>query len=370
MTVALPILVPANDLIALVSRIFVAAGMAEQSATKIAEGLVQADLEGLPSHGVMLIDMYIDRLRAGSITTRESAEVVSDRGCCVVLDAGHAFGHLTGDQSIDMAVSHAKLHGVGMVTVRHGFHFGTARRYATQAIEQDCIGIVMCNTRPLMPAPGGAERLVGNNPIAIAVPSNSDIPIVLDMATSEAAMGKIRMAGKTGQTIPSTWAVRSDGGSTTDPKEAIAGMLLPAAGPKGFGLALMIDLMCGLLAGGATGQKVKPLYGDPSVPYDCSHLFIAIDVAHFCDVSWFRSEASAAAERIRNGMRAPGVTQLFTPGEPEWRRSERARGQVTLEPTVAGNLIKIAKALRVSAEPLLTLSRSPFGEEAPCLNKK
>ena len=343
----------------MVARLFGAAGMAEQAAVTVAEGLVEADLEGLSSHGVLLVEMYLDRLLGGSVSTRENAEVISDQGCSVVLDAGHAFGHLTGDQSIDVAVSKAKQHGVGIVAVRHGFHFGAAGRYAQKAADKDCIGIAMCNTRPLMPAPGGAERVVGNNPVAIAIPSDGAIPIVLDMATSEAAMGKIRLAEKAGASIPTTWAVRDDGSPTTDPKEAIAGMLLPAAGPKGFGLAFIIDLMCGLLSSGTHGANVKPLYGNPSVTYDCSHLFIAIDIAHFCDIAQFRANALAAAEGIRSGKRAPGIAQLFVPGEPEWRRRQSANGQVKLEPTVAGNLIKLAQDLQVSAEPLLTLSRSP-----------
>ena len=124
-----------------------------------------------------------------------------------MLDAGNALGHLIGDQAIGLAIDRAQRFGAGIVAVRHGFHFGTARRYAIQAAERGCIGIVMCNTRPLMPAPGGAERVVGNNPIAIAVPSDGSLPIVLDMATSEAAMGKIRLAEKAGQAIPPSWAV-------------------------------------------------------------------------------------------------------------------------------------------------------------------
>jgi LDH2 family malate/lactate/ureidoglycolate dehydrogenase len=357
MSVALPILVPADDLIALVTRIFAAAGMTAEAARTVADGLVQADLEGLPSHGVLLVDMYVERLRAGSVGTRETAEIVSDRDGAVVLDAANALGQLTGNQAIGIAVERAKEHGAGIVAVRHGFHFGTARRYALQAAEHGCIGIVMCNTRPLMPAPGGAERVVGNNPIAIAVPSDGAVPIVLDMATSEAAMGKIRLAAKAGQSIPLTWAVRSDGAPTDDPNEAIEGMLLPAAGPKGFGLALMIDLMCGLLSGGASGDKVKPLYGDPRVPYDCSHLFVAIDVSHFCDAGWFRRAAAAAADRIRAGARAPGVERLFVAGEPEWERSMNSGFKVAIERAVADNLIKVAQALHVSAEPLLSLAQ-------------
>jgi LDH2 family malate/lactate/ureidoglycolate dehydrogenase len=270
----------------------------------------------------------------------------------VVLDAQNALGHLTGDQAIKLAVERARRFGIGIVAVRHGFHFGTARRFAMQAARADCIGIVMCNTRPLMPAPGGAERLVGNNPIAIAVPSDGPAPIVLDMATSEAAMGKIRMAEKAGQQIPESWAVKSDGSATTDPAEAIAGMLLPAAGPKGFALAFLIDMSCGLLSGGASGSAVQPLYGDAAVPYDCAHLFIAIDAAHFGDPAKIRAAAAAAAERIRSARRAPGVSQLLAPGEPEWRKRESADGHVRLSPAVADMLVRMAKELNVSALPL------------------
>ncbi|MGH6675955.1 MAG: Ldh family oxidoreductase, partial [Xanthobacteraceae bacterium] len=133
------------------------------------------------------------------------------------------------------------------------------------------------------------------------------------------------------------------------------GMLLPAAGPKGFGLALIIDLMCGLLSGGASGDKVNPLYGDPAVPYDCSHLFVAIDVAHFCDPSWFRAQSAAAAQHIRGGKRAPCIGELFVPGEPEWRRAQSAAGKVKVERAVADKLMKLARELGVSADPLPAL---------------
>jgi LDH2 family malate/lactate/ureidoglycolate dehydrogenase len=173
-------------------------------------------------------------------------------------------------------------------------------------------------------------------------------------------MGKIRMAEKDGQAIPPSWAVRSDGIATTNPSEAIAGMLLPAGGPKGFGLAFLIDLLCGLLSGGASGSAVQPLYGDAGIPYDSSHLFIAIDIAHFGDPAAVKSAAGAAAERIRSGKRAPGVAQLFAPGEPEWRRQASAAGQVTLTPAVVDMLTRMARELRVSALPLAQDDEEPM----------
>jgi len=332
-----------------VADLFVAAGMSHPAAQKVAEGLVDADLEGLHSHGVMLVDMYLDRLRQGSVSTREAGTVVSSRDGAVVLDAGHALGHLTGEQAMSIAIDKARDYAAGLVSVRHGFHFGAAGRYALQAARADCIGIAMCSTRPLMPAPGGAERVVGNNPIAIAVPTDGEIPLLLDMATSEAAMGKIRMAEKSKTPIPPNWAVTATGEPTTDAAAAIAGMLLPSGGAKGFGLSFMIDLMSGLLSQGAIGAQIRPLYGDMAQPYDCSHFFIAIDVAHFGDVGTFKARAAAAAAGIRNGARAPGVDRLYSPGEPEWQRRQRAAGKVSLTPAVLAMLTRFAKQYGLSS---------------------
>jgi LDH2 family malate/lactate/ureidoglycolate dehydrogenase len=348
---------PARDLEDFVARLFCAAGLAADAAAAVSSGLIEADLDGLHSHGVMLVDMYIDRLLKESVSKRETATIVSERDGAVVLDAGHMLGHLTGTQAMHIAITKAEQYAAGIVSVRHGFHFGAAGRYSQQAAQAGCIGIAMCNTRPLMPAPGGAERVVGNNPIAIALPADGEIPLVLDMATSEAAMGKIRLAEKAGQAIPLAWAVTAKGEATTDPAQAIAGMLLPSGGPKGFGLSFMIDLMCGLLSQGSIGAQVQPLYGNPAVPYDCSHLFIAVDVAHFCDPAEFRRRAAAAAKQIREGQRAPGVNQLFSPGEPEWRRRQKADGRVQLGQEVAAILTNLATTLGVADNPLQQLKK-------------
>jgi LDH2 family malate/lactate/ureidoglycolate dehydrogenase len=347
MTPRQPQEVAASALAGFVARLFQAVGVPPEAAATVADGLVEADLEGVPSHGVMLVDMYIDRLRQGSVSRNAQATVVSERNGAVVLDAGHALGQLTGRQAMSIAVDKARQFSAGMVAVRHGFHFGTAGRYARQAADAGCIGIAMCNTRPLMPAPGGAEPVVGNNPLAIALPAAGGFPIVLDMATSEAAMGKIRMAAKANEPIPPNWAVTRQGIATTDPVEAIAGMLLPSGGPKGFGLAFVIDLICGLLSGGASGAAVRPLYGDFGVPYDCSHFFMAIDPAHFSGIDAFRQGAAAAAARVRTAARAPGSERLFTPGEPEWQRRQDADGTVRLDGAVVAMLNRFARELDV-----------------------
>src|SRR5262249_32055948 len=166
--------------------------------------------------------------------------VVSDRGGAIVIDAGNALGQLTSRQAVMLAVTRAKEIGLVAVTVRNGFHFGTPRRYARMMAEQNCVGIVPSDTRPPNPPPGGARPLAGNNPTPVALPPAGEFPVDADRARSATAMGKIRLAAAAGQRIPEDWAVDSQGRPTTDPTAAINGMLLPAAGPKGFGLAFVI----------------------------------------------------------------------------------------------------------------------------------
>src|SRR6185437_6341977 len=210
-------------------------------------------MRGIPSHGLMLVPMYAERIGAGSVTTATAGEVVTDLGAIAVLDAKNALGILTGDQAMALAVERARQFGIGAVAVRHAFHFGGAFRYVMAAADAGLVGIAAANTRPLIPAPGGAKAVIGNNPLAIGVPRAGAEPIVLDMALSESALGKIRIAAAEGREIPPTWATDASGVPTTDPQAAIAGLLLPAAGPKGYGLAFMVDVLTGVLSGGAFG---------------------------------------------------------------------------------------------------------------------
>src|SRR3954468_2189450 len=302
---AAPVAVDAQRLVSAVADLFKAVGITAGDAQVVAGDLVAADLEGIASHGVMLLPMYVERIVKGSVSARSSGEVVSDRGGAIVIDAHNALGQLTARQAVGLAVARAKEIALAVAVVRNGFHFGTAGRFARMIAEHNCVGIVLSSTRPLMPAPGGAEAMVGNNPIAVALPSTGEFPVEADMALSATAMGKIRLAAAAGQRIPEAWAIDAEGRPTTDPAAAIKGMLLPAAGPKGFGLAVAIDLLCGGLSGGAVGEEVGLLYGDPAKPYACSHLFLALDAARF-GIENLQGRVEQFSERIRNSRRAPG----------------------------------------------------------------
>jgi LDH2 family malate/lactate/ureidoglycolate dehydrogenase len=350
----------ASWLLDAVERVFVAAGLPAASAAAVAEGLVDADLRGIPSHGVMLVPMYVERLRAGSVSRAVAAEPVLDAGAIAVLDGANAFGILTGDQAMALAVEKARSFGVGLVVVRHAFHFGGAFRFVQAAAAAGCVGIAAANTRPLMPAPGGARAVVGNNPLAIGVPraGGSDEPIVLDMALSEAALGKIRLAAAEGREIPPTWASDADGAPTTDPEAAIRGLLLPAAGPKGYGLAFMVDVLTGVLSGGAFGASVRGLYADTATPNDCAHLFIAIDPAAFGDPDEFTARVGELAAQVAASPTAPGVERVLLPGQLEAERHAAASAQgVPLDDSSLRRLRETAEALGVQLGEPETVQR-------------
>lgn len=308
-------------LVAAVAGLFEGVGVSASSSRTVAGALVDSDMRGMPSHGVMLVPMYLDRVRAGSVSRWEQAEVVAEHGAITVLDARHALGQLTGDQGMRLAVERSREYGVGVSVVRHAFHFGGAYRYALAAARAGAVGIAAANTRPLMPAPGGAEAVVGNNPVAVAVPApEAAEPIVLDIALSEAALGKIRLAAQEGREIPANWATDAQGRPTTDPEAAIAGLLLPIGLHKGYGLALIVDVLTGVLSGGGFGRRVKGLYADVTAPNDAAHLFVALDVAAFGSVEGFRERVATLAAEVVGAARAPGVDRVYLPGE---RAAER-----------------------------------------------
>ncbi|MFC7550666.1 Ldh family oxidoreductase [Plantactinospora sp. GCM10030261] len=343
-----PRTVPVPWLVDAVTTVFRALGFSGPAAGLVAETLVAADMRGIGSHGVMLVPMYVERIQAGSVSRREAAESVSDLGAVAVLDGGHALGQLTGDQAMRLAVAKAHRFGVGAVTVRNAFHFGGAFRYVQLAAADGCIGIAAANTRPLMPAPGGAAAVVGNNPVAVGVPRPDGAPVVLDIALSEAALGKVRLAASGGRTIPASWATDRQGRPTTDPGAALDGLLLPTGGHKGYGLAFMVDVLAGVLSGGGYGRHVRGLYADTSVPNDCAHFFLALDVAAFGDPAEFGKRLADLADQVLTADLAPDVDRVYLPGDIEATRYARAlRAGVSVEPAVLTRLRDTAASLGV-----------------------
>lgn len=345
-------LVPADALGKFVADLFIAGGFSPGAGQRIADALIEADLSGRGSHGVLQADNYLGRLMAGAMSTAEKPTVVSRSKGAIVLDAGSMEGHLAAEEALAIGIEAAREQGIAAVAVRRGQHTGVVGRYVRMAAEQGCVALAMGNTKPVMPAPGGAQRLVGTNPLAIGIPA-SEGPIVLDMATTAGTVGRIRQARAQGKPLPEGWATDAEGRPTTDPEAAMAGMLLPIGGAKGFALSFVIDLMAGLLSSGAWGDKLGQLDDDNSKPQVTSFLFIVLDVSHFRPLSEFVAEADEAIARVRNARRAPGVDRLYTPGERSAETLAQSGGMVNLAPAVAAALAARAKALGVAIPDFL-----------------
>jgi LDH2 family malate/lactate/ureidoglycolate dehydrogenase len=346
--------IPIDDLRTFTVDLLQNVGVPAAAARSVAGGLIAADVEGQPSHGLMLLTMYLDRIAGGSVSASGKGRIMSDSGGSIVIDAENTLGQVTSERAVALAIERARQHGIAAVAVRNAFHFGAAGRWARMMADGGCVGVALSNTRPLMPAPGGAERVVGNNPLAIAVPAAGGYPIVVDLALSAGVMGRIRLAEASGASIPDGWASDAHGVSTTDAAQAIRGMLLPAGGPKGFALAAMIDILCGGLSAGAIGNEVRPLYGDATLPYRCSHFFLAIDIARFRPLDEFGAAVAHFADSIRNSRRAPGAAAIRMPGD----RAEAMRAQNSqlcpLAPSTLDALLQRAQQLGVSPPPSLT----------------
>jgi LDH2 family malate/lactate/ureidoglycolate dehydrogenase len=273
--------------------------------------------------------------------------IVSESGGSVVVDARDMQGHLAAEESMKIAIARAREHGVAAVAVRNGFHFGVAGRYARMAADEGCVAIVMCNSNPVMPPPGGVDKLHGTNPLSIGLPTRDGPPIILDMASTAGTVGKIRYAAAAGDPIPEGWALDPDGRPTTDAARALGGTLLPVGGPKGFGLSMVIDLLSGLLASGGWGPHLSTMRGDLDKRFNSSFLFIVLDIAHFRPLESFLDEAQAGAERVRNSRKAEGTERLFTPGEQSAEAIGKNSGRIRLTASVAKSLKQKADELNV-----------------------
>jgi len=333
---------------AFIQTLFEKLGSSTAHAQVLADSLVSAELEGVASHGVMLLPMYVERVRGGSVSLTATPQIVEDLGGLVVLAAGHSLGQVSSQIAVELAIERARQHGLALVAVREAFHFGAGAYWARQMAQEGMVGMAFSNTRPLMPAPGGAQKLVGNNPMALAFPSAIGAPLVVDMATSASAMGKIRLAAAKNQPIPVGWATDAAGKDTTSAADAINGMLLPAAGPKGFGLAVAIDLLCGALSGGGMAGAVTLLYGNQ--PYNCAHSFIAVDSTRLNGGAGIRAQVDALAQTIRHSPAAAGVERVYAPGDLERTRRQASNGQCAMSADLLNTLNETAQQVGV---PLL-----------------
>lgn len=302
------------------NRIFQSAGLSEQDAGIVAGALIDAEASGVESHGVMRLKPYMDRLKGGLISAHPNIEV-QENGIAILVDGGNGLGQVVMRQTAEKCIQTARRYGAAAAAVRHSNHFGTAAYYASQIARAGCIGLVATNAGATMAPFGGMELLLGTNPFAVAFPARDQI-FCADMATSAAAKGKIRIYEKQGKPIPLGWALDAAGNDTTDALAAVEGILLPMGGHKGYGLAMAVDALCGLLSGANLSCEAPSVF-DVERRSDVGHFACAIDIAHFLPLEEFENRAQQWFEKLKSSRPRPGMAVMI-PGEPEINRRAAA----------------------------------------------
>ena len=304
-------------------------------------------VRGTDSHGIARLPVYIERLRGGVLNPRPRPSVVRRDGAVAVIDGDQGPGQVAALFATDVSIELACEHGAGVVAVRRSAHFGAAAYYAMRAAGQGRVAMAMTNTEPLVIPHGGADRALGTNPICLAAPAGDGI-FNLDMATSQVAMNRVWNARDEGRPIPEGWGVDADGRTTTDAAAVVAGM--PLGGYKGYGLALMVEVLCGVLAGAGVRDGVGELYGEGSGPQDTGHFHLAIDPERTVGRDRFAAVLGGLLAELRAIPPSPGFDEVLVPGDPEDRaRAERERSGVPVEPALWSTLRALGDELGVAA---------------------
>lgn len=324
--------------------LFGACGVDSTGARLTARSLVWADLRGVYSHGVVRLQPnYLNSLKEGAVNPKPSVQILFDGPAFAVLDGDCGLGQIAADRAIRAAIDKARACGIGLACVRNSRHFGAAAYWPMLAAEAGMIGFACSNGGMVNTAPfGGARSAMGNNPHAWVIPAGEDRPVVLDMATGVAAMGKVAMARLHGTTLPSGWCLDADGNDTTDADAAVT--MLPAGGPKGYAIGYVLDLLSGSLAGAQT-STVKALGGISGLEASQTGMtFLAIDVAAVTDADDFANSAERTAQLMRDTPPRPGFDRVFVPGEIEWNTyDDRIVNGVPTSQAEVGVLAKMAR---------------------------
>jgi len=331
-------------------------GVAEADLPLFVDALLDAELRGIESHGVARLPAYVRAFRRGVVNPTPSVGVLRETGATALLDADNGLGVIVGQRAVDRAVDLARQHGVGAVAVRNSNHAGMLATHVRRGAEQGMICFFTSNGPAIMPAWGGIEPRLGNGPFAWGIPTRAERPLILDMACSAVARGKIRLYAARGEPLPSGWALDAEGHETQDPAAALQGVVLPMATYKGYGIAFVNEILSAVLTGASFAAEMpRDFLKEGSTVLDawgCGHLAIALDVAGFIDPALFTAGVERLSSVVSHGPTRPPDARVLVPGEPEeTRRRERQRDGIPLEPTVRAQLAAFGNEIGVPFPP-------------------
>jgi LDH2 family malate/lactate/ureidoglycolate dehydrogenase len=339
-------------LLLVVSTIFRRCGMSEDDADLLARTLVHADLRGVHSHGVLRVPDYVGKLTHGGVDPRGRPSVAWERGAAIVIDGGNSMGQIGGTFAMGRAIERAREFGMALAAVRGSNHCGSMDWYTLMAARENMIGMAGTNALPTMAPWGGVEKIVGINPLSIAIPAEHEKPFVLDFAFGATAHGKIRVYHQKDSPIPEGWAFDTDGHPTTDAGAAMQGLIQPIGQHKGVGLGMAIGMLASLLSGGAYGTELGNMVDGPTAGKD-GHFFMAIDVSFFADVASFGQRTDAIIREVHQSKRRGDVDRLYVPGEIEADLAAAHASGIPLAGATVDDIMSEAARLGMDPAPLL-----------------
>jgi LDH2 family malate/lactate/ureidoglycolate dehydrogenase len=346
-----PTRVPAPTIVAFITDALAKMGLPAPDAAKVAELMLEADLTGADAHGVFRLPQYVRRLRAGGVNPRPDIKVRQTAPATALIDGDNGMGHLVMAQAAATAVELARACGIAWVGARRSNHAGAAGVYAALPLAHDMVGIYsVVASANHMAVWGGAETLLGTNPLAVAIPAGEEAPVVLDIATTVVSYGTVKNYRLQGKAMPEGWMIsRHDGAPVTDPDRSAEGLLLPIGGYKGSGLALVLGVLAGPLNGAAFGRDVVDFNADEKSAGDTGHFIIALDVARFLPLASFTAEVDRHLRDLRSSQRLPGFDTIRLPGEERRRRrDDRAANGVPIVPELMVQLDRLATELSLT----------------------
>ena len=314
----------------------------------VANIMVQADMRGIPTHGIYFLPMLIERAKAGQLNVPTTIEKISEAGAVCHLDGGNGLGQIAASNGMKIAIEKARESGIGMTLIRNTNHIGLLAHYSLLAAKEGMVGFCACNSASAMAPWGGSEAFFGTNPFSIAAPGGDNYPVVLDMSTSVVARGKVRRADRLGEQLGPGWAIDAKGVPTTDPAEALKGTLVPVGGPKGYGMAFFIDLLCGMVSGSQFSTEVKTFHKLLG-PTGVGVMVMAIDIARFMPENVYTGIINQHIANIKNSGKAEGVERIFMPGEIEAdRESLSAKNGVMIDDGVVDTIDRLLDEYKIN----------------------
>ena len=336
----------------IVAEIFVRCSMSERDADLLAETLVHADLRGIHSHGVLRVPEYVSKLTTGGVNPAGRPCIASIHGGAIVVDGGNSMGQIVGTYAMREVIKTARSTGIAFAAVRGSNHCGAMEWYTLLAARENMIGVAGTNALPTMAPWGGLDKIVGINPLSVAIPAQEKGPLVLDFAFGATAHGKIRVYHQKGIPIPDGWAFDINGRATTDAEAALVGLIQPIGQHKGVGLGMVVGILSTLLSGAAYGTELGNMVDGPKAGRD-GHFFLAISIAVFEEVEGFKRRVDKIVREMHDSRRADGVDRVLVPGELEasFERAYATEG-IPLAATTINDIADQAERLKVDASTL------------------